>query len=179
MPSQLLAWVVLVLMSAAAASGEEPGWHFSPLAGEGDRAAMGCTIDTTSVSHTCIVVRCADDFSVALHLHTSRAGGPAGRWELTLDRQSFPVNIVADATPYGARVEGDATGIIEGIEQGETGYIEPLDGARGNSSRLPLKGSLQTIRQALYFCAPRTEVGQETPAGMVAPVPQKRPQTER
>ena len=179
MPSRLLAWVVLVLMSTAAAAGEEPGWHFSPLAGEGDRAAMGCTLDTTSVSYTCLVVRCADDFSVALHLHTSRAGGPAGRWELTFDRQTFPTIAVPDASPYGARIEGDVAGIIEAIEQGATGYIEPVEGARGNSSRLPLKGSLQTIRQALYFCAPRTEAGQETPPDIVPPMPRERPHTER
>ncbi|MFD1941478.1 hypothetical protein [Paradevosia shaoguanensis] len=179
MPSQLLAWVVLVLMSAAAASGEEPGWHFSPLAGEGDRAALGCTVDSTNVSFTCLAVRCADDFSVALHLHTSRAGGPAGRWELTFDRQNFPAIAVPDTSPYGSRLEGDVAGIIEAIEQGETGYIEPVDGSRGNSSRLPLSGSLQAIRQALYFCAPRTEAGQKTPADIVPPVPRRRPQTDR
>lgn len=178
--ARLLAAAVIALSGVIAARGEEPGWQFSPLAGEGDRAALGCTKDSTSTSYTCLVVRCEDDFSVGLHIHTSRLGGGAGRWDLSLDKDTVPLVAVPDQSPYGTRAEGDLPRILDGLEQGLVAYLDPADGTPGNVSYIPLEGSLKTIRQALYFCAPRVEQGQPTPADVVPPVPQERPaQVER
>ena len=69
----------MLLLIAQPVFAQEAGWHYSPLAGEGDRAALGCAAGATASSFTCLAVRCEDDFTVGLHIHTSRPGGDAGR----------------------------------------------------------------------------------------------------
>jgi hypothetical protein len=146
----------IVLFAAAPAAAQEAGWRFSPYPGEGDRAALGCSYGSTPERHTCIAVRCEDDFSVGLHLDTTRLGGDAGRWRLSIDDDDLVVNAVAvDDSPYGAKVEGDVAEIIEAIKNGVSLFLDPLDGSPVPSSGIGLAGSLNAINQALYFCAPR------------------------
>jgi hypothetical protein len=147
-----LLWLVLAFPAAA----QESGWHYAPYPGEGDRAALGCSYGSTPQVHVCIAVRCEDDFTIGLHLDTTRLGGDAGRWSLSIDEATFPV--VADAvdgSPYGARVEGDVGAIIDAIKNGDSFFIDALDGEPPPNNGIGLAGSLNAINQALYFCAPR------------------------
>lgn len=152
-----LAGLLFVASLANAAAAQESGWHFSPYPGEGDRAALGCSYASTPTQHACIAVRCADDFSVTLHIDTTRLGGDAGRWSLSVDEDStFAVAAVAEAVlPYGARVDGDVTPIIEAIRNGNSFFLDPQDGAPVPDRGIGLTGSLNAINRALYFCAPR------------------------
>ncbi len=163
--------LLLVLAQPAAAAAQEAGWHYSPYAGEGDRAAMGCASGSTPEQHSCLVVRCEDDFSIALHIETSREGGDAGSWLLSIDDASMQVSAESvDGSPYGARVRGAeprALDLVEMLKHGSVAYLEPAAGPPVVSAAIPLNGSLYTINQALYFCAPRVspDPEAETPAG--------------
>lgn len=137
-------------------SAQEEGWHYSPLPGEGDRAAMGCSHGATPEKHTCIVVRCEDDYTVGVHIHTSRAGTDGGRWRIEFDKgdPAYDVTAVEDGSPYGARIEGDVEPILFGLKNLGLVYLDPQDGFEVDQ-QIYLNGSLYVINQALYFCAPR------------------------
>lgn len=147
--------VALVLLAVTPAGAQEAGWTFSPLPGEGDRAAMGCAHNSDPTTFTCLVVRCEDDYTVGVHVHTSRAGSHAGRWRLNIDREPDAFTAIVDDAPYGARLEGDVALVIEKLKQGAMAYIDPLEGEPVALNGIPLTGSLYAINQALYFCAPR------------------------
>lgn len=147
--------LLATLLLASPAVAQQPGWHYSPLPGEGDRAAMGCGYGADATEYTCIAVRCEDDFSVGVHIHTSREGGDAGRWRLDLDKESLEVTAVANSSPYGARIEGDVTYLLNALKQGAVLYLEPLAGPPVSRNGITLEGSLYAINQALYFCAPK------------------------
>lgn len=158
---------IALLAVTAPALAQEAGWHYSPLPGEGDRAALGCTYGSTPATFACLAVRCEDDFSVGVHIHTSREGGDAGRWVLEFDKEGerFPVTAVADGSPYHARIEGDVTAIIEQLKNAGLVYLDPQAGASIDRA-ISLSGSLYAINQALYFCASKV-----APSGdEVAPV---------
>lgn len=145
-----------LLASLVPVAAQEAGWHYSPYPGEGDRAALGCAYGSTPQIHTCIAVRCEDDYTVALHLDTTRLGGDAGRWQLEIDNEDFTVTAVeVVGSPYGAKVSGDVSAIIGAIKNGVSLFLDPLDGSPVASSGIGLSGSLYAINQALYFCAPR------------------------
>src|SRR5690606_26951216 len=95
---------ILTMLLASPALAQEAGWHYSPLPGEGDRAALGCAYGANAQSYSCLAVRCEDDLSVGLHIHTSRADGDAGQWVLEFDKEGerLPVTAVADGSPYHA-----------------------------------------------------------------------------
>lgn len=145
---------------------QESGWHYSPLPGEGDRATLGCSSGATPESFTCLAVRCEDDFSVGLHIHTSRADGDAGNWVMEFDKEGerFPVTAVADGSPYHARIDGDVAPILELVRNSGLVYLDP-DSDLPIDRAISLSGSLVAINQALYFCAPKTSLGDE-----VAPI---------
>ena len=158
--------LALLLALASPALAQEAGWHYSPLAGEGDRAALGCSYGAGPQSFTCLAVRCEDDFSVGVHIHTSRPGGDAGRWVLEFDKEGerFPVTAVAGDSPYHARIEGDVAPILAGLRNAGLVYLDP-EGGPPIDRAISLSGSLYAINQALYFCAPKAPSGDE-----VAPV---------
>ena len=105
---------LLLFAFAAPAVAQEAGWQYSPYPGEGDRAAMGCAYGSSPASHACIVVRCDDDYSVGLYIETSRMGGDAGEWSIGVDDDATGVTAVkADEAPYGARIEGDVSPLID------------------------------------------------------------------
>ena len=135
---------------------QEAGWHYSPFDGEGDRAALGCTYGSDATRFSCLAVRCEDDLSVGLHIHTSREGGDAGRWVLEFDKEGerFEVMAVTDASPYRARIEADVAPILDQLKNGGLVYLDPVDGPSIDRA-ISLSGSLHAINQALYFCAPR------------------------
>lgn len=151
-----LAVAALALFLPAPLAAQEAGWHYSPFDGEGDRAALGCAYGSDAVTYTCLAVRCEDDFSVGLHIHTSRLGGDAGRWTLDIDKDHHEVEARASGAPYHARVEGDVAALLEALKQGAVAYLDPQAGAQVHRNGISLSGSLQAINQALYFCAPRT-----------------------
>ena len=155
----------IVAALAFPALAQEQGWHYSPLPGEGDRAAMGCSHGATPEKHTCLVVRCEDDFSVGVHIHTSRAGTDAGRWRIEFDKgdPAHDIEAVEDGPPYGARIAGDVEPILFGLKNLGLVYLDPQDGAEVDQ-QIYLNGSLYVINQALYFCAPRVvpETSKET-----------------
>ena len=149
---RIAAFAFLVLSVPAAA--QEPGWHYSPLPGEGDRATLACATGSDATDYTCLAVRCEDDFSVGLHIHTSRPGGDAGPWSLDVDKESFEIGAAASDAPYSARVIGDIDTLLDRLRHGYVAYLDPLDGAPVAQNGIPLTGSLYAINQALYFCAP-------------------------
>jgi len=156
----------LVLWLAAPSLAQEAGWAYSPFAGEGDRAALGCAYGSDAATFTCLAVRCEDDFSVGLHIHTSRLGGDAGNWRLGIDDASFALAAEPDGSPYHARVAGDVATLLDGLRHGAVAYLDPQAGAPVHRNGISLAGSLDAINRALYFCAPRTPDGAaERPAG--------------
>ena len=150
-----LAWLLACGVTAGPA--QEPGWHFSPLPGEGDRATLACATGSDADTYTCLAVRCEDDFSTGLHIHTSRPDGDVGRWSLNVDKESFEIVAEADSTAYGARVTGDVSTLIERLRHGFIAYLDPEEGSPMQRNGIPLAGSLYAINQALYFCAPPPE----------------------
>ena len=106
---------------------QEAGWHYSPYSGEGDRAALGCAYASTRTDYTCVAVRCEDDMSVGLYVHTGRLGGDAGRWLLQIDDARHEITAEAvDGSPYGARVTGDIEGLLFEIKNGGAVFLDPL-----------------------------------------------------
>ena len=149
-----------VLALTAPAAAQEAGWHYSPLPGEGDRAALGCTYGSTPERFACLAVRCEDDFRTGVHVHTSRAGGDKGRWDLEFDKEGehFPVTAVADGSPYGARIEGDVGPLLEQLKNAGLVYLDPQDGLPIDRA-ISLAGSLAAINRALFYCAPKVPAG--------------------
>jgi hypothetical protein len=152
-PAQGLILALLALPAFA----PEAGWHYSPLPGEGDRATLGCALNSTPGSYACIAVRCEDDYSTGVHIHTSRPEGDAGRWAITIDKETRSFDAEA-AEPYGARLVGDLSWVLDNLANGAVAYLEPEDGSAMPANHIALDGSLYAINAALAFCAPRVPV---------------------
>ncbi len=153
------------LLFCAPVVAQGPGWSFSPLMGEGDRAAMGCDRDSTRDDFICIVVRCEDDFSPGIHLFSSRKPDALGTWALTLDREDRSVDVVADAAPYSGRVATDTEWLLDRLQQGSYIYLRHSADDTAAFRFITLAGSFAAIHEALYWCAPRvtpTEQNAET-----------------
>ncbi|MET3899066.1 hypothetical protein ABIB57_003018 [Devosia sp. UYZn731] len=150
-----IAVIIAALLAIAPAWAQEAGWHYSPLPGEGDRAALGCASGSTAENYACVAVRCEDDFGVGLHLYTSRSEGDAGNWIVDIDEDAHPVSAQTDAGPYGARISGDIQALRDGLEQGAVAYLQPQAGSPLALAAIPLSGSLAAINRALAYCAPR------------------------
>ena len=150
---------VAALLLVVPCMAQQAGWHYSPLPGEGDRAALGCSYGATAQSFSCLAVRCEDDFTIGLHIHTSRADGDVGEWRLQFDDVDgtvFPVTAAADGAPYHARIAGDVAPIIQALKDNGLVYLDPAAGLPIDRA-ISLSGSLHAINQALYFCAPKVE----------------------
>lgn len=145
----------LSLLFCAPALAQSPGWRFSPLPGEGDRAAMGCDRDSTEADFNCLVVRCDDDFSTRLYLHSSRLPDALGRWNFTLDREDRAFDVVEGGTPYAGRIENDGDWLLERVKQGTYVYLRHAEDADAPFRFISLAGSFAAIGEALYWCAPR------------------------
>jgi hypothetical protein len=162
-PAQAL--IAALALLAVPTAAQEAGWHYSPLSGEGDRATMGCALDSTPQNYACIVVRCEDDFSTGVHIHTSRKTGDAGRWAITVDKETRSFDAEA-AQPYGARLVGDFSWVLDNLANGAIAYLEPKDGLGVPANHIALDGSLYAINAALAFCAPRVPVEPNADAGV-------------
>lgn len=148
--------MLLALLGAPAAA-QEAGWHYSPLSGEGDRATLGCALGSTPDAYACIAVRCEDDYSTGVHIHTSRPEGDAGSWAITIDKETRSFDAVA-AEPYGARLVGDYSWVLDNLAHGAVAYLEPENGSGMPANHIALDGSFYAINAALAFCAPRVPV---------------------
>lgn len=146
-------WAVL----AFPALGQAPGWSYSPLPGEGDRATLGCGLKSSPEVFTCVAVRCEDDFSTGVHIYTSRSQSSAGRWAITVDKETRSFDAEA-AEPYGARLVGDFSWVLYNLANGAVAYLEPEDGSDMPDNHIALDGSLYAINRALAYCAPRVPV---------------------
>lgn len=154
-------WTALLVMGGLVSPGvaQEAGWHYSPLEGEGDRAALGCGAGSTPQEFACVAVRCEEDFEVGVHIYTSRPGGDAGRWRIDIDKEDgFELDAKPDGSPYHARVEGDVTPLLDALKNGGIAYLDPKAGPEVPKNGISLDGSLHAINQALYFCAPKVPV---------------------
>ncbi|NMA96654.1 MAG: hypothetical protein GX970_00850 [Phyllobacteriaceae bacterium] len=168
------ALVLLLLMPTGHVGAVEPGWHYSPLPGEGDRASLGCSKDATEDDFACLAVRCEDDYSVGLHVYSSRVGGDVGIWKMTLDREDRTVEAVPDDAPYGARLLDPEGWLFDRLQQGTFAYLRHEDDGEDGFAFISLAGSYHAIREALYWCAPRQsteqkadpDVGSETSIGV-------------
>lgn len=139
---------------AAPAMAQEAGWQYSPLPGEGDRASMGCARGSTADDFACLVVRCEDDFSHRVHVHASRAGDAAGRWDVTLDREARSL-LAVPAEPYGARFEDPDGWLLDGLRHGTFVYLRHSADKEAEFAFISLAGSFVAIEEAFYWCAPR------------------------
>lgn len=153
----LLAVTGLAVSPPAAA--QRAGWTYSPLSGEGDRAAMGCALESSASAFACLVVRCEDDFSVGLYIHTSLGPADIGPWRITVDKEERPFVGEAAAAGYGARLTGDTDWLLDGLMQGAAAFLDAGERASLPRNFIPLDGSLYTINRALAYCAPRTPAG--------------------
>ena len=148
----LLATIANVFPSRA----QEAGWSYSPLPGEGDRATLGCADGSDATSFVCFAVRCEDDFSTGIHIHTSRPEGDVGQWLVTIDKEERWITAEAGNGPYGARVvEEDFAWMMDRLQQGGIAHLHPRDDQPLPRNRISLAGSLYAINRALAWCAPR------------------------
>lgn len=154
-PAQIV--IAATLLLALPAMAQEAGWHYSPLPGEGDRAALGCALNSTPEDYACVAVRCEDDFTTGVHIHTSRREGDAGDWAITVDKETRSFT-AESAEPYGARLVGDFSWVLHNLSHGAVAYLAPEDGSPMPANHIPLDGSLYAINAALAFCAPRVPV---------------------
>lgn len=148
-----IAFLAVALITTAAPA-QEPGWHYSPLPGEGDRASLGCSRDSTSADFLCLAVRCEDDFSTGMHVYASRRE-TAGNWQMTIDRVDKVLAAEPAPGPYGARFIADADWLLESLREGSFVYLRHEDDAASPFRFIDLTGSLYRINEALAFCAPR------------------------
>ncbi len=151
-PIPVLLFSVSLSLPAVA---QEAGWHYSPLPGEGDRASLGCAPESTPESFACVAVRCEDDYSTGIHIHTSRPEGDVGEWLLTIDRENLKVETVASDAPYGAQIVDETEWLLERLKQGTFVYLQPETGTQPPTNPVSLAGSLYAINSALTWCAPR------------------------
>jgi hypothetical protein len=156
--TQGLIFALALLASPAVA--QEAGWRYSPLPGEGDRATLGCDREATADSFACLAVRCEDDFSVGIHIHTHRPDD-TGAWDITLDRENATLTAISDSGPYGARILDEDGWLRERLEQGTFIYLRHADEHDGAFRFIDLSGSLVAISKALAFCAPRMPASSE------------------
>lgn len=154
---RLIAGLVLLATPVMA---QEPGWHYSPLPGEGDRATLACALKSTRESFTCLAVRCEDDFNIGVHIYTSRPQGDVGDWAITVDKETRMFSAEA-SKPYGAKLVGDYSWVTTNLANGAVAYLEPGDGSAMPANHIPLDGSLYAINRALAYCAPRTQTSGE------------------
>lgn len=153
--ARLLGLIVAMTITAPALA-QAPGWSYSPLRGEGDRATLGCDRDATEQDFACMAVRCEDDFSVGVYVHTSRQGGDAGRWEMTVDRENHTAEARTSEAPYGARfTPEDAEWLEERLRHGAFVYLRHVEDTQEAFRFIDLTGSFYAINRALAFCAPR------------------------
>ena len=158
-PDRTQAGLILgALLLTTPALGQAPGWHYSPLPGEGDRATLGCDREATSEQFTCLAVRCEDDFATGVHVHTSR-NPVLGTWQMTLDRENASFVAEPSDAPYGGRFVEDADFLLDRIAQGTFIYLRHADNP-GGFAYIDLTGSLFAINQALAWCAPRAPAGE-------------------
>ncbi|MBO9590231.1 hypothetical protein [Devosia sp.] len=155
MGSHRAAGLIVLLAFAQPVLAQTSGWRFSPLPGEGDRAAMGCARDATPENFTCLAVRCEDDFTTGLHIHSSRFGGDVGTWEMTLDRENRSFVAEKSDSPYGARIREDAELLLDRLRHGTFVYLRHSGDENAPFAFIDLSGSMKTIAEALYWCAPR------------------------
>jgi hypothetical protein len=155
----------MLALLALPATAQEPGWHYSPLPGEGDRATLGCALGSTPDVYACIAVRCEDDYSTGVHIRTSRPEGDAGRWAITIDKETRSFDAEA-AQPYGARLVGDFSWVLDSLANGAVAYLEPETGSGMPTNHIALDGSLYAINAALAFCAPRVPVEPKADPGV-------------
>lgn len=162
--TQELTLALMLALVVAPASAQEAGWHYSPLPAEGDRAALGCALNSTSERFACIAVRCEDDLSTGVHIHTSRPESDAGVWAITVDKETRSFAAEA-AEPYGARLVGDFSWVLDNLRHGAVAYLEPADGSLMPANHIALDGSLYAINRALAYCEPRVPSPGEPNAG--------------
>ena len=169
MGSHRAAGLIALLGLVQPAFAQAPGWQFSPLAGEGDRAAMGCARDATQDAFVCLVVRCEDDFSTGVHVYSSRSGGDAGRWDMTLDREDRSFLAERSDAPYGARITEGADMLLDRLRHGTFVYLRHSTDETAPFAYIDLSGSMKTIAEALYWCAPRVSPAEQNPVSDVDP----------
>ena len=163
------ALILALLLGAAPALCQEAGWQYSPLPGEGDRASMGCARGSDRLDHACLVVRCEDDFSTGVHVHASRTGGAAGKWEFTLDREARMLETTAAETPYGARLADTDGWLLDGLKHGTFVYLRHTEDHEDAFGFISLDGSYRAIAEALYWCAPRVAPDEQSDEPGVMP----------
>jgi hypothetical protein len=163
-PHRAKALVLLLGAAVLPAHAVEPGWSFSPLPGEGDRASLGCARDATDTDFACLAVRCEDDFSVGIHVYSSRMGGDAGRWDMTLDREDIAFDTTGDPSPYGARLADPDGALLDRIRHGTFIYLRHADDQHAPFRFIDLGGSFAAIAEALYWCAPRVPPAEQNAA---------------
>jgi len=152
---RLGAALLILALSGLSATGQEPGWHYSHLPGEGDRASMGCARDSTPDDYACLAVRCEDDHSVGVYVHSTRSGGDAGRWEMTVDRENRIAPAEPSAAPYGARFSADSDWLLDRLRHAGFVYLRHSGDTQAPFRVIPLRGSMRAITEAVAFCAPR------------------------
>ena len=161
---QMVLTKLIILVLSAPALALEPGWQISPLPGEGDRASLGCARGSTDTDFACLAVRCEADFSAGVHVYTSRLGGDAGRWTITLDREDRTLATSPEPSPYGAALRDDDGWLLDGLKHGTFIYLRHADDSHAEFDYIGLGGSYQAISEALFWCAPRNPVAEQNSA---------------
>jgi hypothetical protein len=164
----LIGGLVLATLATAPLAAQEAGWHYSALPGEGDRATLGCDRDATPAQYSCLAVRCEDDFSIGIYVHSSRHEN-LGRWEMTVDSENLIAITVSGPGPYGAKITGKSDWLLERLLQGSFVYLRHSADEQAPFRYISLSGSLYAINHALAWCAPRLPTGEQIPTTDVTP----------
>jgi hypothetical protein len=150
-----MAVAILAPMLLSAVAAREPGWSYSRLPGEGDRAAAGCTTASDEGQFACLVVRCEDDFTVGIYVDTHLDDLGVGEWQIGVDKVEMIFTAVHTNSPYDAKLLGDTAWLLDGLKQGAVAYLLPSTFRIPDSGLIQLQGSLLEINSALSHCAPR------------------------
>jgi hypothetical protein len=156
-PLALLLLALGYVPSSAVSFSQSPGWQYSPIAGEGDKATLGCSRNARPESFACIAVRCEDDFSTGLYVQTSDRH-KAGDWEVTIDRENATLSAGPTTSPYDAKfAEDQDQWLLDRLRQGTFVYLRHVDDEDEEFDHISLSGSLYAINRALALCAPRVK----------------------
>ena len=153
--SVLLASLILALPSPA----QEPGWSYSPLPREGDRAALGCASGSTKAEFHCLAVRCEVDGQLAIYAYATEPAAFTGRWTLQIDKQNYAVFGLPGwmSQPYTSRIAEAPPGLTETLVADLiAGAIAMMEfGTTGEAVPVPLGGTARWVGGTQIACEPK------------------------
>lgn len=145
----LLVVVGLLLVSPVMAQ-----WRASPFAGEGSRAAIGCSESGNDDTWLCLAVRCDAPGSIGLYLELTNLDVTDG-FVIEIGDQRFAVTGSKDTedAPYRNRLTGDVAQVVAALKSGSKALLDrPQYAFSPGFDTIPLGGSTRAISAVERHC---------------------------